>query len=152
MKLVQISDTSIATTNACARICGKKENAYTFATNSSEPQLNGGVNSVKILLAKIASGSDLEHNTQHIAGDTKPSVTFQPKYSPILLRGMNVCVALKSLEAADECLSTYSYVKFAAGFIVKGISSVSAQDGVLDLPSIVDTKNLVANTVPTVWI
>ena len=64
-----------------------------------------------------------------------------------------VCLAgSKGLSPANDNLATYSYLTDVAGnHLVWGISSVTAKDGILDTPSIIDSANLASGTVATIF-
>ena len=152
MLVKHINDTTTKTSSSL--ICKSSANAVTFVVNRTDITTDG----VKISLAKLAEGEEISSNTSNsvlVAGNTQPSISFQPKYQPYLKRGDLVCVALKSsvgLVPANECLASYSYLKDASGnHIVWGISSVTAKDGILDTPSIVDANNLATGTVSTIF-
>lgn len=152
MLVKHINDTTAKTSSSL--ICATSANAVTFVVNKTDITSSG----VKIVLAKTAEGELISSNTANsilVAGNTNPSLSFQPKYQPYLKRGDLVCVSLDSsvgLTPANECLASYSYLKDKAGnHIVWGISSVTAKDGILNDPSIVDSKNLTTGTVATIF-
>lgn len=135
-------------------VCKNSANAVTFVCNKTTFDKDG----IKINLQKVAEGETIQSDddvSSVIAGNTNPTVSFQPKYQPYLKRGDLVCVSLKNtvgLTPANECLAKYSYYQDAAGnHIVWGISSVTASDGIYDTPSIVDSSNLSTGTVATIF-